>query len=313
MRTDLLKTARVRWIALFEAALSPTILGLVASMNMIGRQGDLSPKPGGYFRLNLLERGGSAAYLEGGRNRLTFNGSFYASGHYLTESGSRRRVIEQVRKLHTPLHPTSELDSIFANSLCFGELQEWLGTLAPAKPFSEQSIADYPLDPGTIDYSDYTPMHLAAGIGPPSLLDSILWGLSEEEINTRSLGRSLLHVCSAENAEYLINLGMDVNEQIEDSLETPLHQAAWDDDLEKIAVLLQHGADPHITDSTGEDAFDTCYSPTSPPREATLKMLKSAGHEQAHIAPMDTSEKAAKHRRVQRSLNLFSPSFNPLN
>jgi ankyrin repeat protein len=106
----------------------------------------------------------------------------------------------------------------------------------------------------------WTPLHAASEHGSPEIARVLL----EHGANPNALNRSggtALHVALEFTVvELLLDQGMDVDVRDKRGW-TPLHEAAYDLNLQVFVALLDRGADPHAQTNKGETPFQLANAP----------------------------------------------------
>ncbi|XP_024142576.1 ankyrin repeat and SOCS box protein 9 [Oryzias melastigma] len=118
-----------------------------------------------------------------------------------------------------------------------------------------------------------SPIHLAAAAGRPECIELLVQRGADVDQNIDGVGTPLHVACSNQHlssVEKLLQLGANVNKiGLDDS---PLHVAARLSSPELVLVLLDHGADRHLTNAEGKRPADL-----APANSPAGRLLEAAG------------------------------------
>ncbi|XP_004082004.1 ankyrin repeat and SOCS box protein 9 [Oryzias latipes] len=118
-----------------------------------------------------------------------------------------------------------------------------------------------------------SPIHLAAAAGRPECIEALVLHGADVDQHIDVVGTPLHAACSnlhLSSVEKLLQLGANVNQsRLDDS---PLHVAARLSSPELVFVLLDHGADPRLTNSEGKRPVDLV-----PQNSPAGRLLEAAG------------------------------------
>jgi ankyrin repeat protein len=131
-------------------------------------------------------------------------------------------------------------------------LSAYKGQLADVKVYVEKG-ADVNLQ----DQKERTPLIFAASAGHTPVVKYLIDAGADVDKQDKDGQTALLHACKRsfnETATLLLESGADVNFQSKKRGVTALMIAAVWDNTELVQILLDHGADPQLTDTFGRTA-----------------------------------------------------------
>jgi len=141
--------------------------------------------------------------------------------------------------------PLSELEQNLILSAFKGELAD------------VETLVNKGVDVNLQDQKKRTPLIFAASAGHTSVVEYLVGAGADVSMSDSSGQPPLLHACKGsfnETATFLLDNGADVNVQSKKRGVTALMLAAVWDNVELAQILLDHGADPQLTDSFGRTA-----------------------------------------------------------